>query len=601
MKSLKLFATLVASLLLVIACEEEKVRISSLTLNLNSIEMSVGETVTLTATIRPEELADTKISWSSSDKTVATVADDGTVTAVAAGQTEVTASAEGESATCKITVNGQGTEETEIRLSTPQMTQYSKGEGMDIYNMILSSGPVSFDENNWIWYTEQEGWVMILSLNAANTADPGNPEIPEGKYILGSDMAPGIWNSDVNVNYLTSHTEKDGVVQIVPETGEIEVKKTADGYILNATFQATDQKKYSATYTGKIMFQGTGGDSGDTVIDEPVNTTFIGGQAVYRGPDSFATDLGWLQVELWDAEPDPEWGTVLGNIVKLKLFIPVQTGAFTTVPSGTWELSFAAGENMAEPGYDNGVDIPTGSYIAQTSPDGSSIKLGMLSQGTITITEDRHVIIDTYTEQNISVKGKLEKPLEVIDLGGNTPGNNSSTLKEDKKIDLSGTPSAQFFDYGDIYMNGTRNVILKIFDETTMTGMILDINLPEADFYAPIPDCTLTLDNGEHLANTYAKGSLGEATVDGSWGFLKLVKQDGKIYVDLEEVGNAAGGTIKIAGKGDTYTITLDLIDDAKTPHSMTGTWTGTLEAQMPMQAPSVNRASVRNMKISSK
>lgn len=601
MKNIRLLATFVASLLLVFSCEEEKVKISSLTLNQTSIEMEVGESAKLSATIQPEELAGAPVSWSSSDKTIATVTEDGTVTAIAAGQADITALADGKSAKCSVTVKEKGSEEEpdkpdaiKIILSTPQMTQYSPGEGMDTYNLILSSGSVTFDEENWIWYTEQEGWVMILSLNAEKTSDPGNPELPEGKYTLGSELSPGIWNSDVNVNYLTSHTEKEGVVQIVPKTGEIEVKKTSDGYILNATFQTEDQKNYSANYTGRITFQGTGGGGQDLVIDEPVNTKFIGGQAVYRGADPFFSDLGWVQLELWDAEPDPEWGTVLGNIVKLKLFIPIQKENFTSMPSGTWELSIAAGENMAEPGFDNGVDIPTGSYIAQTSSDGSTLKLGMLNQGTITITEDKHVVINTYTEENVSVKGTLDKPLEVIDLSeGGVSGNNFSTLKEDKVIDLGGAPSALFFDYGDLYQNGTRNVILQVFDKNNMKGMIIDMNLPKAEFFAPIPDCTLTLDNGEHLVNTFAKGSIKEASLNGSWGFLKLVEQNGQIYVDNTEAGNAAGGTIKIKGNGNTYTITLDLYDDAETPHSITGSWTGTLEKQSPMQSLSANRLSI--------
>ena len=90
------------------------------------------------------------------------------------------------------------------------------------------------------------------------------------------------------------------------------------------------------------------------------------------------------------------------------------------------------------------------------------------------------------------------------------------------------------------------------------------------------------MDNGEHQVNTYAKGSISEASLNGSWGFLKLVEQDGQIYVDNTEAGNAAGGTIKIKGNGNTYTITLDLDDDAETPHSITGSWTGTLEKQNP-------------------
>ena len=67
------------------------------------------------------------------------------------------------------------------------------------------------------------------------------------------------------------------------------------------------------------------------------------------------------------------------------------------------------------------------------------MKLGMLNQGTITVTEDQHVVIDAYTTEGISVKGNLNKPLEILDLGGGEVDDSQySTLTTDKVIDLSG-------------------------------------------------------------------------------------------------------------------------------------------------------------------
>jgi uncharacterized protein YjdB len=57
-------------------------------LNENNIRVSVGNTATLKATVSPKDQA---VTWTSSDTSVATVAD-GVVTGVAAGSTTVTAS-----------------------------------------------------------------------------------------------------------------------------------------------------------------------------------------------------------------------------------------------------------------------------------------------------------------------------------------------------------------------------------------------------------------------------------------------------------------------------------------------------------------------------
>ena len=64
---------------------------------------SIGETITLTATVTPENTTDA-ITWSSSEERVATVDDNGVVTAVAAGSTVITVEVGSVSDTCSVTV-----------------------------------------------------------------------------------------------------------------------------------------------------------------------------------------------------------------------------------------------------------------------------------------------------------------------------------------------------------------------------------------------------------------------------------------------------------------------------------------------------------------
>ena len=79
-------------------------KVDSVTLSQSEGILNVGKSVTLTATVAPENAADTTVTWSSSDETVATVDDSGNVTAVATGNATITATAGEESATCDITV-----------------------------------------------------------------------------------------------------------------------------------------------------------------------------------------------------------------------------------------------------------------------------------------------------------------------------------------------------------------------------------------------------------------------------------------------------------------------------------------------------------------
>lgn len=85
----------------------EPTKISEIMLNHSSATLRLGETTQLTATISPSDAANKEISWTSSDSSVATVDENGKVTAKSVGTATITAAAEdgsGVTASCKITV-----------------------------------------------------------------------------------------------------------------------------------------------------------------------------------------------------------------------------------------------------------------------------------------------------------------------------------------------------------------------------------------------------------------------------------------------------------------------------------------------------------------
>ena len=75
--------------------------------------MTVGDKAKLTATVKPADSTD-KVVWTSSKPTVATVDENGNITALATGTTEITATAGSVSAVCKVTV--EGVKVSEIKL-----------------------------------------------------------------------------------------------------------------------------------------------------------------------------------------------------------------------------------------------------------------------------------------------------------------------------------------------------------------------------------------------------------------------------------------------------------------------------------------------------
>lgn len=90
------------------------IKVSEITLNATTAELTIGAeasqaTTTLIATVKPEAATDKTVTWASDNVEVATVTEDGVVTAVAAGTATITATANdgsGKSAACTVTVVG---------------------------------------------------------------------------------------------------------------------------------------------------------------------------------------------------------------------------------------------------------------------------------------------------------------------------------------------------------------------------------------------------------------------------------------------------------------------------------------------------------------
>ena len=81
------------------------VRASAIELSESEKTVFVGDTFTITATVKPDNAWNRTVTWSSSDPSIVTVDENGTVTAIAEGEAIITAeSADGVTAECKVTV-----------------------------------------------------------------------------------------------------------------------------------------------------------------------------------------------------------------------------------------------------------------------------------------------------------------------------------------------------------------------------------------------------------------------------------------------------------------------------------------------------------------
>lgn len=86
----------------------DTVAVTGVTMSQKTASLKVGGTTKLTATVAPDNATNKSVTYKSSNEKIATVAPDGTVTAVAEGSANITATAVdgGSNDSCAVTVTG---------------------------------------------------------------------------------------------------------------------------------------------------------------------------------------------------------------------------------------------------------------------------------------------------------------------------------------------------------------------------------------------------------------------------------------------------------------------------------------------------------------
>ena len=127
------------------------VAVTGITLDKATAEVTEGESLTLVATVAPDNATDKTVVWSSSDETVATVKD-GVVTTLKAGEATITAKAGEQTATCVVTVKAKVIAVTGITLdkATAEVTE---GESL---TLVATVAPDNATDKTVVWSSSDE-------------------------------------------------------------------------------------------------------------------------------------------------------------------------------------------------------------------------------------------------------------------------------------------------------------------------------------------------------------------------------------------------------------------------------------------------------------
>jgi hypothetical protein len=138
---------------------------SGITLDRDKIDLEVGGTFRLEATITPYNVTDKRVTWSSSDTRVATVDNNGLVTVVGPGAAVITATTVvgNHKATCVV----NGPIQDEVQVADPEVTDPIKEEVREVPN------EPGIERQHLV---EKDETAIVTGTTAEDEGKPGNPD-----------------------------------------------------------------------------------------------------------------------------------------------------------------------------------------------------------------------------------------------------------------------------------------------------------------------------------------------------------------------------------------------------------------------------------------
>ena len=199
------------------------VPVESIAIDKETLELVEGDSATLTATVSPDNASDKTYAWTSSNPDVATVAEDGTVTAIAPGNTTITATSNdgGKTASCEVSVAKRIIHVESVTLSGE--TSVTAGDTVTFtYKITPSDATVqdvkwsSSDES--VIKVDADGTAVVLKNGVATiTVTTVDGEKTASAKILASPLLVSSLSLDVTSLTLAAGEEGKLVATVAPE------------------------------------------------------------------------------------------------------------------------------------------------------------------------------------------------------------------------------------------------------------------------------------------------------------------------------------------------------------------------------------------------
>lgn len=418
------------------SCEKKDVTVAVTGIEVTpaSVELKPGDTQVLKVSVLPENATDRTYTWSSSDESVATVADD-IVTAVADGSAVITA----------VTADGDHKASVIVKVATPYdgIVASSAGAvfmgdqydiGYDEVFVYLLSGDVKYSDLS----LSGKGSALWLDLNLPGTGKAVLPahhytalleDEQEQAYTFQTGVDLGDWGVIGSFVY-----ENNGKMEyVMVEDGTVDITLDGSTYTVDAVVKS-EGKEYKFRYTGAIEVEtytggGEGGDGGDGEYTTVNLGKLTQARFEYYG-DAYGTNGvsdNWVLYLCDDGVSIGNDGfTGVGDIMMIELDCPVgvkdhiEPGTYPVIPP-TEATKDALKPFTTVPGLQNANGYIYGTWYlsSKNSEDASFAGYYGATEGSVTVDKTGDVYSISFeikdTDYNGIVSGSFEGKASIID------------------------------------------------------------------------------------------------------------------------------------------------------------------------------------------
>ena len=297
------------------------VAVTGVTLNSTTLELEVGETGTVAATVAPENATDKTVTWSSDKTDIATVDSTGKVTAVKEGTTTITAKAGEKTATCTVTVKAKGTVSVTGVTVNPATVKLDVGK-TTVLGVTIT--PENATEKGVTWKSFDESKATVDAKGCVTAK-------AEGTVTITATTKDGSKTASCTVTISKSYDPKTDTTKLLKDKSGNQIYVLVNGQYVEA--KVADYYKYTTFYkkekVSQYVYTGWQNLDGKTYYFDKNGNKVTGEQVIQGAKYNFNSDgtlntgsgiLG-IDVSTWNGNID--WNKVKNSGVS---YVIIRTG-----------------------------------------------------------------------------------------------------------------------------------------------------------------------------------------------------------------------------------------------------------------------------------